>query len=101
MTTDRGVTRRRFLQSSTATAALLLLGRLRPASASAGDEGGALAPPAASHPPSDPPLYQDWQDVYRAQWRWDRVVRGTHTSANCVAACAWNLYVRDWLRAQT
>jgi len=95
MTTNWGVTRRRFLRGSTATAALLLLGRLRPASASAGDEGGALAPPAASHPPSDPPLYQDWQDVYRAQWRWDRVVRGTHTSANCVAACAWNLYVRD------
>jgi nitrate reductase alpha subunit len=22
-------------------------------------------------------------------------VRGTHTNANCVASCAWNLYVRD------
>jgi len=23
------------------------------------------------------------------------VVRGTHTNANCVSSCAWNLYVRD------
>jgi len=61
MTTDRGVTRRRFLQSSTATAALLLLGRLRPASAAAADEGGALASPDAAQHPADPPLYRDWQ----------------------------------------
>jgi anaerobic selenocysteine-containing dehydrogenase len=41
------------------------------------------------------PTYLGWADVYRAQWRWDRVVRGTHSNANCVASCAWNLYVRD------
>ncbi|MFN8543376.1 MAG: molybdopterin-dependent oxidoreductase [Candidatus Binatia bacterium] len=41
------------------------------------------------------PAYRDWQDVYRERWRWDRVVRGTHTTANCLAACAWNLFVRD------
>ena len=40
-------------------------------------------------------LYRSWEDVYRRQWTWDKVVRGTHTSANCFAACAWNLYVRD------
>jgi DMSO reductase family type II enzyme molybdopterin subunit len=39
--------------------------------------------------------YADWKDVYRARWRWDRVVRGTHTNVNCVSSCAWNLYVRD------
>jgi anaerobic selenocysteine-containing dehydrogenase len=41
------------------------------------------------------PSYRDWEDVYRERWRWDRVVRGTHTTANCIAACAWNLFVRD------
>jgi len=41
------------------------------------------------------PGYKDWTDVYREQWTWDRIARGTHTSANCVSACAWNLYVRD------
>jgi nitrate reductase alpha subunit len=41
--------------------------------------------------------YADWRDVYRQRWRWDRVVRGTHTNANCVSSCAWNLYVRDGL----
>ena len=50
-------------------------------------------PPAAAA--ASPAPYRDWRDVYRERWRWDRVVRGTHTHANCVAACAWNLYVRD------
>ncbi len=42
-----------------------------------------------------PKAYGDWRDVYQDKWQWDRVVRGTHTSANCNSACAWNLYVRD------
>jgi DMSO reductase family type II enzyme molybdopterin subunit len=65
--------------------------------------GGALAlslrglawaerPPAAS---GAVPAYSDWEDLYRERWRWDKVACGTHTNANCVAACAWNLYVRD------
>ncbi len=41
------------------------------------------------------PDYRDWEDLYRGEWRWDRVAHGTHTSANCVASCAWDLYVRD------
>ena len=52
-----------------------------------------VAPPGAQA--AGPPPYRDWADVYRARWRWDRVVHGTHSNANCVAACAWNLYVRD------
>lgn len=39
--------------------------------------------------------YGDWRDVYVGRWRWDRVAHGTHTNANCVSACSWNLYVRD------
>ncbi len=41
------------------------------------------------------PEYSDFRDLYRAKWRWDRVVRGTHTNVNCVSSCAWNLFVRD------
>jgi nitrate reductase alpha subunit len=25
------------------------------------------------------PNYRTWEDLYREQWRWDRVVRGTHS----------------------
>ncbi len=41
------------------------------------------------------PSYGDWRDLYREKWRWDRIAVGSHTNANCVSACAWNLYVRD------
>ncbi|MFQ5514470.1 MAG: molybdopterin-dependent oxidoreductase [Myxococcota bacterium] len=34
-------------------------------------------------------------DVWRARWRWDRVVRGTHNRANCISACSWNLFVKE------
>jgi DMSO reductase family type II enzyme molybdopterin subunit len=50
---------------------------------------------AAASGVSDADSYRDWRDVYRARWRWDRVARGTHTNANCVSSCAWNLYVRE------
>jgi DMSO reductase family type II enzyme molybdopterin subunit len=74
------LTRRRFLQTSAAAALALGLDRLVWMSA-----------PARASAPS----YVDWSDVYRERWRWDRVVRGTHTNANCVSSCAWNLFVRD------
>lgn len=37
-----------------------------------------------------------FQDAYRARWRWDRVVKGTHL-INCwyQRNCAYNVYVRD------
>jgi DMSO reductase family type II enzyme molybdopterin subunit len=76
------LSRRQFLQMSAGTALVLGLQRftwLRPPSAAA----------------ATPPVYGDWRDVYRERWRWDRVLRGTHTHANCTAACAFNLYVRD------
>jgi DMSO reductase family type II enzyme molybdopterin subunit len=74
------VSRRQFLQGSAAVAVALSLER----------PAWAASPPSAA-----PPTYGDWRDVYRERWRWDRVVRGTHTNANCVSSCAWNLYVRD------
>ncbi len=44
------------------------------------------------------PAYSDWKDVYRKQWTWDKVVRGTHI-VNCwyQAHCAWDVYVKDGL----
>ena len=41
------------------------------------------------------PDYRTWEDVYRQQWTWDRVVHCTHNRANCMSACAWNVYVKD------
>ncbi len=77
------LSRRQFLHASAAGALTLGLGRLSwlpPKGASASEPSG---------------QYADWRDVYRARWRWDRVVRGTHTNVNCVSSCAWNLYVRE------
>jgi DMSO reductase family type II enzyme molybdopterin subunit len=76
------LSRREFLKTSAAATLALGLGRLT----------WAVEPPAALAPP---PTYGDWRDVYRERWRWDRVVRGTHTNVNCVSSCAWNLYVRE------
>lgn len=44
------------------------------------------------------PAYTGWKDVYRQQWTWDKVVRGTHI-VNCwyQAHCAWDVYVKDGL----
>ena len=76
------LTRRQFLQASSATALALGLNRL-----------GWIAPrPAAADPT---PRYDDFRDVYRKRWTWDKVVRGTHTNVNCVSSCAWNLFVRE------
>jgi len=81
--------RRLFLKAATTTGVALGLSRLT-----------FLAPAAAA--PGQPkdgtgeaPEYGDWRDVYVERWRWERVVHGTHTNANCVSACSWNLYVRD------
>jgi len=38
--------------------------------------------------------YRGWEDLYRKQWTWDKVVRSTH-SANCTGSCSWNVYVRN------
>ena len=38
--------------------------------------------------------YRGWEDLYRKQWTWDRVVRSTH-SANCTGSCSWKVYVKD------
>jgi len=86
------LTRRRFLKG-TGSAALLGMVNFR------------LNRPvtAAEQPGPDDLLsiaretsYQDFADIYRQQWTWDRVVKGTHY-VNCAyqRGCAWNVYVKD------
>ncbi|MEW6233796.1 MAG: molybdopterin-dependent oxidoreductase [Candidatus Omnitrophota bacterium] len=38
--------------------------------------------------------YRGWEQFYRGQFTWDRVVRSTH-SANCTGSCSWKVYVKD------
>ncbi len=45
--------------------------------------------------PTEPVVYSDWSDVYRRRWEWDRVAKGTHTRTNCIAACSWDVFVKD------
>ena len=74
----------------------LALGRLAPASPHL---LGSLDETPSTHPP-----YRDFRDVYRDRWAWERIVHGTHTNTNCVASCAWRLYVKDgivWREEQT
>ena len=73
------VSRRAFLITTAATGLSLTLRSLRlPAI-----PGGARAFAATASP-----AYKTFEDLYRRKWRWDRVVRGTHTNANC-AALTW------------
>ncbi|PWB47831.1 MAG: hypothetical protein C3F10_02225, partial [Dehalococcoidia bacterium] len=44
---------------------------------------------------SRPYEYRSWEDVYRDQWTWDRVVKVTHTRTNCISACSLDAYVKD------
>jgi len=39
--------------------------------------------------------YRGVEEIYRKQWTWDRVVRGTHHSNCGFQRCAWNIYIKD------
>lgn len=39
--------------------------------------------------------YSSTEDLYREQWTWDRVVKGTCNQADCISACTLNLFVKD------
>ncbi len=80
------LTRRRFLHSVGAAALVLSLDRLGFAENGENTQSAVLPPI---------PGYRAWEDVYRRQWTWDRVVHSTHNRANCMSACAWNVYVKD------
>jgi len=61
------------------------LRRLKPA-----DAGAHLADILAR-----PYAYRGWEDVYRDEWTWDKVVKVTHTRVNCISACSLDAYVKD------
>ncbi|MEN8183058.1 MAG: molybdopterin-dependent oxidoreductase [Myxococcota bacterium] len=44
-----------------------------------------------------PPVYDGVGDLWRDQWRWDRVARTSHARANCISTCSWNVFVKDGL----
>lgn len=79
--------RRKFLKGSAGAAGLALM--------SFTAAGGVSAKTLLAKPV---PVYVSWQDVYRKQWTWDKVVRSTHI-VNCwyQAHCAWDVYVKDGL----
>jgi DMSO reductase family type II enzyme molybdopterin subunit len=79
------VTRRTFLQGTGATVLALSLGRL---------QRGVVVASAEGHPTNED-AYRSWEDLYREQWQWDAVVKGTHLRSNCLSACSWNLFVKD------
>ncbi|MBI2060958.1 MAG: molybdopterin-dependent oxidoreductase [Nitrospirae bacterium] len=62
-------------------------------------QAGACSGPTSTtsrlSPPASRPSYGGWQDLYRTKWSWDKIVKGTHLRTDCIAACSWDLYVRD------
>jgi steroid C-25 hydroxylase alpha subunit len=85
-----GCTRRQLLIGGAGGALALSLRRLTSPWYGGGPPGSAQA----AVPPL-PDAYTGWEDIYRAKWSWDRIVRGTHLRANCFSACAFDLYVKD------
>lgn len=89
------ISRRTFLRGAGAAALTLSLGHLQLACDAPEETPGtqAVAPVQMAEVPS----YRGWEDIYRQKWTWDRVVKGTHIRTNCIAACSWNLFVKDGL----
>ncbi|CAG0961108.1 selenate/chlorate reductase subunit alpha [Myxococcaceae bacterium] len=89
--TGSGITRRGFLIGAGAGTLALALSCLREAE---GPGKAVRADSGASRLPA-PPDYGSFEDVWRSRWTWDRVAKGTHTRANCISACSWDVYVKD------
>ena len=92
------VSRRDFLRFGGGVGLSLALLRLgaRPA----GPPTPADATPAAGATPA----YDAWEDVYRDQWRWDRVTWGSHTNQCFPGGCSFRVFARDgvvWREEQT
>lgn len=88
------ISRRHFLLGASLTAGAAALGLslkfLHPRS------GSKLAAALSTRVKAQIPAYRNWQDLYRAQWTWDRISKGTHF-VNCwyQRGCNWNVYVKD------
>jgi len=88
----RQFTRRQLLIGGAAGTLALSLGSLTPRAGLA-----KTRPAMVGDVPPALPDYRTWEDVFRREWEWDRVVRGTHLRANCFSACSFDLYVKDGL----
>jgi complex iron-sulfur molybdoenzyme family reductase subunit alpha len=86
MAAKDAITRRGFLALAGAAGAGLL-------GCSPGGQPAALEP-SADFDPLDRYPYRGWESLYREQFKWDKVVRSTH-SANCTGSCSWMVYVKD------
>lgn len=86
---EKPLTRRAFLERSAGAALTLSLCELAPALAP-GFVRSALAAPGAV-------AYASWEDLYRKEWRWDRVSWGSHTNACSPGTCLFHVYVKNGL----
>ncbi|GAB4231959.1 MAG: molybdopterin-dependent oxidoreductase [Deltaproteobacteria bacterium] len=87
---DGKITRRRFLWMSSLSAAGALFGACGASKETPPEIPGFRFDydPMRTYP------YRGWESLYEKQWKWDKVVRSTH-SANCTGSCSWKVYVRD------
>jgi DMSO reductase family type II enzyme molybdopterin subunit len=86
------LTRRSFLEGS---AAVLTLSMLQLRCGRESEPVSEIVTAAVPAVPPGAPEYRDFEDLYRAQWTWDTVVKGAHHVINCVSACPFNLFVKD------
>ncbi|HKB39244.1 MAG TPA: molybdopterin-dependent oxidoreductase, partial [Gemmataceae bacterium] len=91
MTDKATLSRRGFLGLLGGGAAALLAGI---AGCPTGRREGAGATDSTDFDPLDFYPYRGWESLYREQFKWDKVVRSTH-SANCTGSCSWMVYVKD------
>jgi complex iron-sulfur molybdoenzyme family reductase subunit alpha len=87
MNDTKSINRRGFLGLMGGAAAAALAGCTRRAGPTAAVDTNNFDP-LVSYP------YRGWEDLYREQFKWDKVVRSTH-SANCTGSCSWMVYVKD------
>ncbi len=85
---QRTISRRQFLIG--ASAATLTMSCLRPR-----DDLSRRKASTNKTRPTKAIAYGGFKDVWREKWTWDRIAKGTHTRANCISACAWDIYVKD------
>ena len=50
---------------------------------------------ADGHREDEIPRYDSWEDVYRNEWRWDRVSWGSHTNQCFPGGCSFHVHSRD------
>ena len=91
--TSSRISRRTFIVGAGAGAAAVGLGlyTLR----ERGNSPLAGMPPEPPLTPVTPVSYGDFSDLWRERWTWDKVVHSSHTRANCISTCSWDIFVKD------